>query len=249
MFLLAQISDTHLDSGDAALHRTRAVMRWLRGMPLDALLVTGDIADHGAVHEYEQAAAELVADVPVLVLPGNHDERSAFRKVLLGAADGAAPVNQARVVGGVLFALCDSSIPGRDEGRLGPETLPWLRRVLAAHDGPALVCLHHPPVPVHHPLMDQILLTDPDELAAVVADHPNVVAVLCGHAHLAAAAGFAGRPLVIAPGVVSTLHLPWTSPRPLTWDAAVERDAPPGVAFHLLDDGGRLITHFRSVGG
>jgi len=256
MLLFAHLSDTHLDGADTALRRTRAVMRRLREMPLAAVLVTGDIADHGAVAEYEQAAAELVADVPVLVLPGNHDERGAFRKVLLGAAAaggavrdaaGDGPVNRAQVVDGVLFALCDSSIPGRDDGRLAPETLAWLRATLAAHQGPALVCLHHPPVMVHHPLLDGIRLGNPDDLAAVLADRPNVAGVLCGHAHLAASTGFAGRPLVVAPGVVSTVRLPWTSPRPLTWDDVVEADEPPGVAFHVLDDTGGLTTHFRSV--
>src|SRR4051812_25735402 len=93
--LFAHISDTHLDGGERARERTRRVMAALRGMPLAAILVTGDVADHGAPTEYEEAAAELVADVPVLVVPGNHDERAAFRKALLDEGGGTAPVNRA----------------------------------------------------------------------------------------------------------------------------------------------------------
>jgi 3',5'-cyclic AMP phosphodiesterase CpdA len=251
MRLFAQISDTHLDGGERSLARTRLVMERLRGMPLEAILVTGDITEHGSVHEYEQAAAELVADVPVLVLPGNHDERSAFREVLLAdasAEDGDAPVNTARSIGGVLFALCDSSIPGRPEGLLAPQTLEWLRSVLTGVDGPALVCLHHPPARTHQPLLDEILLTQAQDLAEVIQDHPQVVAVLCGHAHMPIASTFAGRPLVVAPGVVSTVRLPWTAFEQLTWDNALEPDEPPGVAFHVLDPDGRLTTHFRTAG-
>ncbi|HEY2794363.1 MAG TPA: metallophosphoesterase, partial [Micromonosporaceae bacterium] len=186
MFVFAHISDVHFDTADRALGRVRQVMTWLRGMPLDAILVTGDIADHGAVPEYEEARDELVADgVPVLILPGNHDERAAYRKVLLDG-DGVEPINVARVVDGVLFALCDSSIPGRNEGLLADTTIDWLRHRLDEHDGPAFVCLHHPPVMLHQPLIDGIRLGDSEPLAAVVADHPNVVAVLCGHAHTAA---------------------------------------------------------------
>jgi Icc protein len=247
MFVFAHISDTHFDDAPRALDRVRHVMSWLRGMRLDAIVVTGDIADRGAAAEYEQARDELVAgDIPVLVLPGNHDERTAYRKVLLDD-DGSAPVNIARVVGGVLFALCDSSIPGRDDGLLAPETLDWLRRVLDDHDGPAFVCLHHPPVPLHQPLIDGIRLGDAGALAAVVEAHPRVVAVLCGHAHTAAVTVYAGRPLLVAPGVVSSLRLPWTTGDTLTWDTTIDRADPPAVAFHVLDDDGRLTTHFRAA--
>lgn len=251
MRLFAQITDTHLDGGPWALARTRAVMTRLRDMPLDAILVTGDVVDHGAVHEYEQAAAELAADVPVLILPGNHDERTAFRKVLLRddrrSDRTQAPINAVHRVRGVTVALCDSSIPGRSEGRLAPETLDWLRSVLVAADGPVLVCLHHPPVPTYHPLMDEILLTNPDDLAAVLADGPGVVAVLCGHGHQPMATTFAGRPLVVAQGVISTLRLTWAAGHPRDWDDAVEPDARPGIAFHVVEDDGRVTTHFRTV--
>lgn len=64
-----------------------------------------------------RARAELTADIPVDILPGNHDGRSAFRKVLLGQ-ESTGPINRARTIGGVRFAWCDSSIPGRDEGLL-----------------------------------------------------------------------------------------------------------------------------------
>lgn len=248
--VFAQISDMHLDGGERALSRTRAVMDRLRGMPLDAILVTGDIADHGAVREYEQAVVELAADVPVLVLPGNHDERSAFRKVLLRddpGDDAQAPVNAAHMVGGVLFALCDSSIPGRPEGLLDPSTVEWLRDILARADGPALVCMHHPPVKTHHPLLDEILLRRSGELAEVIGSNPRVVAVLCGHAHMAFSSTFAGKPLIVAPGVVSTLRLPWATPGGITWENALEPEEPPGVALHVLDDAGRLNTYFRAI--
>ena len=72
----------------------------------------------------------------------------------------------------------------------------------------------------------------------MLADHPQVLAVLVGHAHTAATGVFAGRPLVVAPGVVSTLRLPPEHRDDLDYEL------PPGVALHFLD-GGRLTTHFR----
>ena len=246
MLVFAHVSDTHIDLGPRALDRTRRVIARLRGQALDAILVTGDIADHGEPGEYEQAREVLTADVPVLVLPGNHDERGAFGKVLLGAEQ-TGPVNRSQSVNGVLFLLCDSSIPGRPDGRLEPETLDWIRATLAGTTGPAFICLHHPPVVLHQPLLDEIRLDDAGPLAAIVADQPQVVAVLCGHVHSSAVSQFGGRPLVVAPGVVSTLRLPWTLPEPLTSRTTLDFDEPPGIAYHVLDDDGRLSTHFRTV--
>ncbi len=246
MLVIGHISDTHIDGGERALARTRRVMDYLRSSRVDVILVTGDIADHGEPHEYDQAKAELVADVPVLMLPGNHDERSAYRKVLVGQ-EGDDPINTVRQVGGVLFALCDSSIPGRDDGVLAPQTLAWLQGVLAESDAPVFICLHHPPVPLHNPILDSIRLGEADHLAGLVQQHPQVVAVLCGHAHSAASSTFAGRPLLVAPGVVSTLRLPWTTTEELTWANTSDFEDAPAVAFHVFDDEGRLTTHFRTV--
>ncbi|WP_155373621.1 metallophosphoesterase [Catellatospora vulcania] len=242
MIVIAHVSDTHFDGGPRNAERAGRVLAYLAALPhpVDAVLVTGDITDNGLPHEYEQAGKVLAAVPGALTLPGNHDVRAAYRAGLLGepAADG--PVNRAVVVGGVTLALCDSSIPGRDDGRLDDETLDWLRGVLAGTDGPALVCLHHPPVELRSPFIDSLRLHEAQPLADLVAAHPNVVAVLCGHAHTPAATTFAGRPLLVAPGVASRLRLPWEGE-----DPPLDYEAAPGLAFHVLDDDLRLTTHYR----
>ena len=285
MIAIAQVSDLHLDGSPERARRARAVMDRLRGgrAPLDAILVTGDIADHGRRSEYEEARAILSAPCPVLFLPGNHDERGAFRRGLLNgrvavAPDGAGgmgaplntaaplgpeppspeppspeppspeppspepPLNQVHRVAGAVLALCDSVVPGQDGGYLADETLDWLDAVLSDDPGaPALVCLHHYPVPLHTGLADTIRLAGEDRLAAVISRHPQVVAVLCGHAHTAAATTFAGRPLLVAPGVLSTGVTPWDV------SATADYAAPPAVAYHIIGDDGRLTTHYRAV--
>ncbi|MDL4820605.1 phosphodiesterase [Actinomadura opuntiae] len=243
MLTFAQLSDTHLDGGERALERARRVMRRLDGLPLDAVLVTGDIADHGAPAEYEQARAVLRSPLPVLTCPGNHDRREAFRKALLGEEPSGGPVNRVHTVGGAVFAMCDSSVPGEDHGFLDDETITWLDGVLGEQpDAPAFVCFHHPPVTLNVPYVDAIRQFGEDRLAAVLKRNPQVVAVLCGHAHTAAVTTFAGRPLLVAPGVVSTIRLPGQD------GAVADYAAPPGVAFHTLDDQRRFTTHFRTVG-
>ena len=252
MLTIAHLSDIHIgqergrkDGGAMALRRAERVMAYLNGLPgpLDAILVSGDIADHGAPAEYEKAAKVLASPYPVLVCPGNHDERASFRRGLLGFAGEGGPVNQVRRLSGATFLLCDSSVPGRDDGLLDDGTLAWLDRALTEgpQDEPAIVAFHHPPVPLHLPFVDRIRQRGEERLAGVLGRHPRVAALLCGHAHTPAATTFAGLPLLVAPGVVSTVTLPCEGGR------GIEFDHPPMVALHVLDDAGRLTTHYRVV--
>ncbi|MEU6989080.1 metallophosphoesterase [Streptomyces sp. NPDC046465] len=247
------MSDIHIDTGaedgGRSVARTRAVMDYLNDLPydLDAVIVTGDIADHATPSEYEAARKLLTSRHPLLTCPGNHDERAAYREHLLGEPPSTAPINISHTTDRFVLALCDTSVPGEDHGRLADETLAWLSALLAdtPPTRPVLIAFHHPPVPLHTPYVDGIRQFDEDRLADLTARHPNVTAFLAGHAHTPVATTFAGRPLLVAPGVVSTLRLPWehqSSP-----SHHVHRDLPPAVAFHALDASGRLTTHFRPV--
>jgi Icc protein len=245
MVLLAQISDLHFDGTARSAERAGRVLAYLRALPtpVDAVLVTGDIADTGAPTEYEQAAAVLTGPFPILTCPGNHDVRAAYRKALLGEPASDGPANRAHLIKGTAILMCDSSIPGHAEGRIAPETLAWLAETLDALEPgtPALLAFHHPPVVLHHPMLDGMRLEHADELADLLAGHPEVVAVLTGHAHTAAVSTFADRPIVVAPGVIWTLQMPWEG------DEVVDRPQPPAIAFHVLDEHNRLTTHYRSI--
>ncbi|WP_419996649.1 metallophosphoesterase [Streptomyces boninensis] len=266
MHLLAHISDPHIDGTERASERATRVMDYVRSLPQqpDAILVTGDIAHNAEPAEYEEAARIFAAtgpEQPVIMTPGNHDARAPYRKVLLdegggesgGESDGEgagaaiatdAPVNALHHLRGLALLACDSSIPNRGEGRLAPETLAWITDALdsLAPGTPALLAFHHPPVRLHHPYIDGIMLQNGKELEALIADRPQVLATLVGHAHTPAATTFAGRPLLIAPGVHTTLNLAWQGD-----DHPVTRDLPPALAFHVIDDDRRLTTHFRTV--
>lgn len=244
MTLLAHISDLHLDCTPRAVQRVGRVVGHLRGLstPPDALLVTGDIADHGDPAEYRLAAGLLDAPFPVMCCPGNHDVRSALRSALLGGPEDDRPVNSVHRVDGVRILMCDSTVPGRAEGRLDETTVAWIEETLAdpVQQGTALLVMHHPPVPVRHPLPDAHPLTNPDVLAGLLHRHPQVIAVLAGHAHTAAASSFASRPVLLAPAVTWSLVMP---PQPA---AIADLEAPVGFALHAVQDG-RITTHFRTV--
>jgi Icc protein len=246
MITVVQVSDIHFGTSERNEERARRLFGRLAELarPVDAVLVTGDIADHGAPEEYERARA-LIATLPypVFTCPGNHDERGAYAKVLLGQEQQEGPVNRVHSAGGAVFALCDSTVPGEPGGYLADETLDWLDRVLdEAPDGaPVFVCFHHPPTVMHMPYLDGMRQTGGERLAEVLARHDNVVAILTGHVHTPAVTTFAGLPLLVCPSVISTIVLPWEG------DDVVDPVPPAALAFHILDDERRLTTHFRMV--
>ena len=241
MTVLAHLSDPHIGATPSSVDRLRSVVAELGRLPrLDALLVTGDLADHGLPEEYAAFVDALPAGVPTLVVPGNHDRRDALRPVVPGApADG--PVCTVLDVGPVRLIGLDSSIPGRDEGLLEPAALAFARRAIDDAPGHVLLAMHHPSLPVGNAVADGMALTNPDDLASLVTSSPSVIGCLTGHVHTALAGTFAGRPMLGAPGIVSALRIGGHAD-PLTDTAAM-----PGLAVHTIAPDGGIVTVFHTL--
>lgn len=251
MIMVAQLSDTHFDLGARNAERAQRVMAYLadlRSRP-DVIILTGDITESGKPEEYAEARMVLDADIPVAVLPGSHDQRANIRTAFLGCpqsdSDGDQPLNQRLDIGDVTIALLDSTIPGEASGQLNAETEHWLTEVLAQADpeGSVLLAMHHPPVPLHCPVIDAHGLAGPDRLAQVIRRDPRIVGVIAGHAHSAATTVFAGRPVIVAPSTASVLGGAWELQFP---DRVTDHATDPAVVLHLIDCG-HMTSHFRSV--
>lgn len=245
MRLIVQVSDFHLGDDAEPAARLAAVLDCIRALPAppDVLLVTGDVLDDPAVGDYAEVGRRLAAlGAPVVACPGNHDGRPGFRR-LLGLPGADEPVDSVHRIGDDLtIVACDSIVPGAGWGRLGDETLEWLEAELAAARTPALVALHHHPVPVGIPYVDALRLREPERLEAVLRRTPaTVVGVVCGHAHTAASTTFAGLPLAVCPAVSSTILTGAESAE----EIAFAPGAPPAFCLHLVE-GGRLTSHVRT---
>jgi Icc protein len=208
--VIIQISDTHvvpegiLKDGVDSYAELAAVFAQLEASETrpDALVLSGDLADTGSPDAYrrvrglvEPAAARL--GVPVCYLPGNHDEREAFREVLLDG-EGEASLDQVLWVGGLRIVALDSTIPGHHHGRLDPQQLEFLAHVLAepAPEG-TLVAIHHPPLPSPVHIAQLLSLRNPQDLASVIAGR-DVLMVIAGHTHHAAAGLLGGVPVWVS---------------------------------------------------
>lgn len=228
MTVIAHFSDPHIDLSDVLLDRLRSVVDRLP--TVDAIVVTGDIANHGLGTEYRAFLGELPPH-PRIVVPGNHDEREMFERAL-GSRNSLLDLEDVRIVG------LDSSVPGEDHGLLDAATLDFAREAIASAPGSVVLAMHHHSVPVGHPVVDATSLQNDDELAALIA--APVIGLLTGHVHTAVCATFAGVPAIGAPGVASTLRL--------DLPARIDTTQPPvpGFVVHTIE-GATLRSRFVGV--
>jgi len=165
MIRLLQFTDTHLmadpEAGLRGVRTQPSLQACLaharrRHFPADLVAVTGDLVqdDPGGY-----GALELLLDgihAPVLLVPGNHDEPAELRRRLSGPT---FQVGGSRVAGAWVVVMLETWFAGSadGEGQLGPEELDRLEATLASHrDRHALVMLHHPPLPMDAPSLDQL---------------------------------------------------------------------------------------------
>jgi 3',5'-cyclic-AMP phosphodiesterase len=248
-FLLVQLSDPHVGAdwggGDsvALLASAIASVRALEPNP-DAVLISGDLADHAADVEYEQVR-ELVAslEAPLYVLPGNHDDRGALRRHFEVPGEDGQPVQYAADLGPLRLVVLDSTRPGEDPGELDAERLAWLDETLAAAPGtPTLLALHHAPLAFGIRAYDELNLPAADRraLGKVVEAHPQVRRIVAGHTHRTISAELGGRSVLAVPSTYVQARLDFGAEQ-----VHLSSD-PPGFVVHALLDGD-LVSHVQPV--
>jgi 3',5'-cyclic AMP phosphodiesterase CpdA len=247
--LLVQLSDLHIggtENGMNPIPRLEAVVEAVRSLPNrpDAVLVSGDLTDDGAAAGY-RIAREMLArlEVPLHVIPGNHDDRARLREAFDLPGVGDEPINYATRVGDLRLVAFDSIVPGQDPGDFPPEQLRWLDEELATEpEAPTLLALHHPPLATGIAEWDEINLLAPqrEALAAAVARHPQVRGIVGGHLHRVAASALAGRPVLAAPSTY------WQVSPDFEEEDKYRVVDSPGFAIHALRDG-ELYSQAESV--
>jgi 3',5'-cyclic-AMP phosphodiesterase len=248
-FLLAQLSDPHTGAewfDDQSVPRLAAAVESVRAVrpKPDAVLLSGDIADHATDEEYEQVR-ELLAPlgVPVHVLPGNHDDRRALHRHFgVPGADGE-PVCYSVDLGPLRLVVLDTTIPGEDPGALGAEQLKWLDAELAAApEQLTLLGMHHPPLVTGVSTWDELGLAEVDRLALgeVIERHAQVRRLACGHLHRTMSGELAGRGVVVAPSTYVQMRSAFLS------DELEVTAEPAGFALHSVLDG-EVISYVQTV--
>jgi Icc protein len=187
---LTQFTDPHLYGSETETLRGIATFPALTATlaqaqqhdwPPDAVLVTGDLVqdDPAGYAQFRRVFGPL--GMPVLCIPGNHDEPVTMRREL-----SAAPF----VVGGHVdlgpwrIVLLDSCKPGSASGLLSAQSLAGLEESLAsAPNRHCMVCLHHHPIAMDSRWLDRVGLENAAEFLQIIDRHRNVRAVVWGHVH------------------------------------------------------------------
>lgn len=189
-FKLLQISDCHLRSEADGRYRGRSpqaglsqVLDWAADWKPDGVVVSGDLVEDAVAAAYRRLRAGLEGlGCPYAVLPGNHDDPALMTRIF---GQRACVDVACEDWGDWRLLLLNSARPDRIDGRLLPDDLAALEGFLTEGTSPALVFLHHQPLPVATPWIDHHALCNGPELRGLLADHPSVRAVAWGHVHQA----------------------------------------------------------------
>lgn len=188
---IAQITDCHLPADSKMTYRgiyPHANLERLLGKVIewkpDLLLATGDLSEDASPASY--SALQRLFDslkVPVLALPGNHDDA-----VLVNGKFPGSPVDGVEVSthGEWQIIRLNSCLPGKPHGELGAATLSGLKTALGQSVGrPRLLAVHHQPLEVGSPWIDKYRLFGPEVFLELIDQQEDIKAVVWGHVHQA----------------------------------------------------------------
>lgn len=163
----------------------------MREAAIDVVLLSGDLTEEGSAEDYRTLKAcimETTGDCPVIITPGNHDNKKNLRIGWLDMTEeraeqeGDAPCHFVKELETAVVVSFDSSVEGCSDGNVDEERLCWLRQNLmeAKKAGkPVILMMHHqlvyqlegvPPIPQREQIMEILRETRPS-------------AVVCGHTH------------------------------------------------------------------
>jgi Icc protein len=195
-------------------------------------MVTGDLVQEVTADAYQHFRRLFESfRVPVLCLPGNHDDPALMRAALTEfpfTLDHRVPVGAWDII------QLDSHLPGSAAGEVGEAELNRLEDSLQGnHARPTLVAVHHQPRPVGTRWLDGVGLRDGESLLACVQRHEHVKAVLWGHVHQAARYDL---------GSIRMMCTPSTCAQFLAGsdDFAIDDQAQPAYRVLWLGDDGRI---------
>lgn len=255
--LICQITDLHVRGAgipanrvvDTNMFAERAfkAIAALRPRP-DVVVMTGDLTECGLAPEYRMLDSMIrrLLPMPVLVIPGNHDRRAEFRDTLgylRGVTEGGDFIHYVVDDLPVRLVMLDSVVPGYGHGALDGGRLEWLDRALAnAPERPTIVALHHPPFLCGIRHMDKINMWDSAAFTTVIARHPQVERIICGHHHRPITARVAHAIASIAPSIAHQVELDLNDDAPSQF--VLE---PPAFHLHAWRADTGVVTHTAYV--
>jgi Icc protein len=162
------ISDTHLQGDVNHVHyghptyaSLKQLVATINALPysFDFILHSGDVVDDEQPESYANAKAILAElRAPVHYIVGNHDNARLLQQTMVGIESPAARYDYAFELGGVQFVALDSTtLHEQPGGELTDTQLDWLRGYCQTDGLPLAVFIHHLPLPLGVPWLDEVI--------------------------------------------------------------------------------------------
>jgi len=139
------------------------------------------------VHEATESAYQKLADhlsllsFPLYYLPGNHDNPDMMNAIM--TANGHHTVKFIKA-GQWQIILLESTLIGEHRGELSNAELRFLHDTLEKNASEhCLIAVHHHPVFIDSPWMDEMVLTNAEDFLNIVDDFNNIRGIIWGHIH------------------------------------------------------------------
>ncbi|MEQ8704251.1 MAG: metallophosphoesterase [Phaeodactylibacter sp.] len=186
---IVQLTDLHVGLEDEDTYGVNVRQNFLRildkakAQDPDLLVVSGDLCYRdGDARIYQWIKSHLdQSGLPYEVMSGNHDDPALLAQTF-GREDllKGRELYFSRSYAGRTILFLDTTTY-----EISATQLQWLEASLKAIDGPALVFMHHPPLPSGVPFMDtKHSLRNMSAVQKVFFQHPHPVQVFTGHYHV-----------------------------------------------------------------
>ena len=153
---------------------------------IDGIVITGDLTEQGCVRDYQLLYTfihKYTGNKPMLVTPGNHDDKNAFREGWCNQEpiqDQEVPCNEVIEIGDKLFISIDNASSLYPNGAFTHDQIKWLQSTLQENDQKEVVIIFH------HNLIqteESIPAAEYNDEFVQLISRNNVKALLCGHTH------------------------------------------------------------------
>lgn len=191
---IIQITDSHIKKhADALLYGVNVreqfekVIKHLSTIKdeFDYFLLTGDIADDGSPEAYEYFAKHLsYFNKKVFYINGNHDDKENMQKTFSKFPN--FEYLDTLNFGNFTLVGIDSCLQNKDHGTINEKELLRVKTILtklSTENKNCVLVLHHHPVIVNTPLIDDCTLVNSEEFLNLINKYSFVKLILSGHVH------------------------------------------------------------------
>ncbi len=190
---ILQLTDLHLFNKENLLHGCNTNKSFENiisdikndiNINYDLIFLTGDISQDMTDDSYIFCSNILSQlEHPIFWIPGNHDNykktKEIFKKNKL--------FNHRRYLKTKHwdFIFINSCIEGKDYGYLNENEIKYIDSYIKKCNQEKDICIvmHHHPIPVDTPLIDEVILKNYFEFLEKIKKYPSVKLIMCGHVH------------------------------------------------------------------